>query len=58
MSMIIASMSVMGMMSSAAAMTGKLNSEELKAMEFDDLLDVELSNIEELPDYVTPPKVS
>lgn len=49
-------MTMIAMMSSAAAMTGKLNSEELKAMEFDDLLDVELSNIEELPDYVTPPK--
>lgn len=49
----ITSMSLMGMMSAAA---GKLGTEEIKQLDINDLLDVSMDDVEELPDYITPPK--
>lgn len=49
----ITSMSLLGMMSAAA---GKLGSDELKALDMNDLMDVAIDEIEELPEFVTPPR--
>lgn len=49
----ISSMSLMGMMSAAA---GQLKTDELKAMDMGDLMETNFSDIEELPEYVTPPR--
>lgn len=49
----ISMMSLLGMMSSVS---GKVTTEELKAMDMNDLLDFDMEAVEELPDYVTPPR--